>query len=208
MRSLSKASLKIAFGSIGSWTPSQSTWDVSCACAIEPSLAVKLIVVVKVALPFVSFWLSLPHSVKCPLQSTPASLKLTVPVSVKVAQNSGSPGKKVTCSTRFPSTCQTTGSFVHGLNPSGSSNKPCTCVERLTVCPGSVAPVDGAITSRQTAPAINAATRIALISFPLWFGNRNATPALERRQRRRAAIWDSSYEKRAPISRERSYPFP
>src|SRR6266516_3583295 len=79
MLSLSKASLKIAFGSFGSCTPFQSTWDVSCPCAMVPSLAVKLIVLVKVALPFVSFWLSLPHSVKWPLQSTPASLKLTVP---------------------------------------------------------------------------------------------------------------------------------
>src|SRR5436190_15785297 len=70
MLSLSNASLKIAFGSIGSCTPFQSTWDVSCPCAIEPSLAAKLIVVVKVALPFVWFWLSLPHSVKWPLQST------------------------------------------------------------------------------------------------------------------------------------------
>ena len=51
MRSLSKASLKIAFGSIGSCTPFQSTWDVSCPCAIEPSLAAKLIVVVNVPLP-------------------------------------------------------------------------------------------------------------------------------------------------------------
>src|SRR6266576_31407 len=179
MLSLSKASLKIAFGSFGSCTPFQSTWDVSCPCAMVPSLAVKLIVLVKVALPFVSFWFSFPHSVKWPLQSTPASLKLTVPVSVKVAQNSSPPGKKVTCSTRFPSTCQTTGSFVHGLNPSGSSNKPCTCVERLTVCPGSAAPVDGAIASRQTPPTINAATRIALIALPSRSATATRRPLLE-----------------------------
>src|SRR5436305_2187001 len=102
MLSLSKASLKVAVGSMGSCTPSQRTWEVSCPCAIEPSLAVRLTVVVKVALPFVSFWLSLPHSVKCPLQSTPASLNFRVPVSVKVAQNSSLFGKKVTCSTRLP----------------------------------------------------------------------------------------------------------
>src|SRR5947208_2094545 len=161
--SLSNASLKIAFGSIGSCTPFQSRWEVSCPCAIEPSLAVKLIVVVKVALPFVSFWLSLPHSVKWPLQSTPPSLKLTVPVSVKVAQNSSPPGKKVTCSTRLPSTCHTTVSFVHGLNPSGSSKTPCWCVEMLTVCPGPPAPAGGAKASRQAAPASSAAMLIALI---------------------------------------------
>src|SRR5438876_5854553 len=163
MLSLSKASLKIAFGFIGSCTPFQSTWDVSCPCAMVPSLAVKLIVLVKVALPFVSFWLSLPHSVKWPLQSTPASLKLTVPVSVKVAQNSSPPGKKVTCSTALPSTCHTTVSFVHGLNPSGSSKTPCWCVEMLTVCPGPPAPAGGAKASRHAAPASSAAMRIALI---------------------------------------------
>jgi Tol biopolymer transport system component len=55
MWSLSKASSKIAFGSSGSGTPFQSRWVVSWPAATEPSLAVKSIVVVKVALPFVSF---------------------------------------------------------------------------------------------------------------------------------------------------------
>jgi hypothetical protein len=55
MWSLSKASSKIAFASSRSGTPFQSRWVVSWPAATEPSLAVKSIVVVKVALPFVSF---------------------------------------------------------------------------------------------------------------------------------------------------------
>jgi len=55
MWSLSKASAKIALGSSGSGTPFQSRWVVPWPTATEPSLAVKSIVVVKVALPFVSF---------------------------------------------------------------------------------------------------------------------------------------------------------
>ncbi len=46
---------KIAFGPVGSGAPFQSGWVVSWPAATEPSLAVKSIVVVKVALPFVSF---------------------------------------------------------------------------------------------------------------------------------------------------------
>jgi hypothetical protein len=53
--SLSKASSKIAFGARGPCTPFQSRWVVSGPAATEPSLAVKSIVAVKVALPFVSF---------------------------------------------------------------------------------------------------------------------------------------------------------
>jgi hypothetical protein len=55
MWSLSKASSKIAFGARGPCTPFQSRWVVSGPAATEPSLAVKSIVAVKVALPFVSF---------------------------------------------------------------------------------------------------------------------------------------------------------
>jgi hypothetical protein len=55
MWSLSKASSKIAFGASGSCTPFQSRWVVSWPAATEPSLAVKSIVVVKIALPFDSF---------------------------------------------------------------------------------------------------------------------------------------------------------
>jgi len=40
---------------VGSGAPFQSGWVVSWPAATEPSLAVKSIVVVKVALPFVSF---------------------------------------------------------------------------------------------------------------------------------------------------------
>jgi len=46
---------KIAFGSSGSGTAFESRWVVSSPAATEPSLAVRSIVVVKVALPFVSF---------------------------------------------------------------------------------------------------------------------------------------------------------
>ncbi len=46
---------KSAFGRLGSGTPFQSRWVVSWLAAPEPSLALKAIVVVKVASPFVSF---------------------------------------------------------------------------------------------------------------------------------------------------------
>jgi hypothetical protein len=46
---------KIAFGPSGSGTRFERRWVVSWPAATELSLAVKAIVVVKVALPFVSF---------------------------------------------------------------------------------------------------------------------------------------------------------
>jgi hypothetical protein len=55
MWSVFKASSKIAFGASGSRTPFQSRWVVWWPAATEPSLGVNSIVVVKVALPFVSF---------------------------------------------------------------------------------------------------------------------------------------------------------
>jgi hypothetical protein len=55
MGRFTKASSKIAFGASGSCTPFQSRWVVSWPAATEPSLALGSIVVVKVALPFVSF---------------------------------------------------------------------------------------------------------------------------------------------------------
>jgi hypothetical protein len=53
--SLSKACSKIAFGASGSCTAFQSSWVVSWPAATEPSLVLRSSVVVKVALPFVSF---------------------------------------------------------------------------------------------------------------------------------------------------------
>ena len=52
---LVEGQLEVAFGSSGSGTPFPSRWLVSWPAATEPSLAVKSIVVVKAALPFVSF---------------------------------------------------------------------------------------------------------------------------------------------------------